>query len=154
MRLVEPRITPPADFPRDDFETPRALFSVYHQLHRFTVDAAANHRNALVPKYYDREQNGLLMPWKGERVWCHPPHSETGDWVRKARYAATLDGALSVLLVPAETNADWFHEHALPVAAIRFLRGAPGFRLHGLPVTDRSARPAPAMAFCVLIFRP
>jgi len=50
----------------------------------FTLDAAANADNAKAPLYFDIETNGLAQSWAGHRVWCNPPFSNLGGWVRKA----------------------------------------------------------------------
>lgn len=49
----------------------------------FDLDVAASPRNAKAPKFYTREDDGLTQPWRGF-VWCNPPYSDCGAWVRKA----------------------------------------------------------------------
>lgn len=50
---------------------------------KFTLDVAAAEHNARAPEFYTREDDGLSLPWSG-RVWCNPPYSDCGAWVRKA----------------------------------------------------------------------
>lgn len=50
---------------------------------KFTLDVAAAEHNAKAPKFYTREDDGLSQPWTGV-VWCNPPYSDCGAWVRKA----------------------------------------------------------------------
>jgi len=49
----------------------------------FDLDVAASPHNAKAPKFYTREDDGLTQPWTG-LVWCNPPYSDCGAWVRKA----------------------------------------------------------------------
>lgn len=49
----------------------------------FTLDVAASAHNTKAPVHYSREEDGLLRQWRGV-VWCNPPFSDCGAWVRKA----------------------------------------------------------------------
>jgi hypothetical protein len=49
----------------------------------FTLDVAAAPHNTKAPEFYTRDDDGLSHPWRG-RVWCNPPYSDCGAWVRKA----------------------------------------------------------------------
>lgn len=49
----------------------------------FNLDVAAAPHNAKAPEFYTREDDGLSQPWRGA-VWCNPPYSDCGAWVRKA----------------------------------------------------------------------
>lgn len=50
--------------------------------------------------------------WTGERVFCNPPWSNIRPFLALAAQAE-----LAVLLVPARTNAEWFHR-ALQLGAV------------------------------------
>ncbi len=65
-----------------------------------------------------------LDPCATERtaVFCNPPYSNVGAWLRKARQSAA-EGALVVCLIPAHTGRDYWHEDVDGVAEVRFLRG-------------------------------
>lgn len=151
-----PRPTPSDDttkFARDDWETPPALFRAYNGLYHFTIDVAANGKNTCCTRYLDTEQDGLSKSWRGHVVWLHPPHSNPGPWVSKARREAQA-GVTVVALVPADVAADWWHRDVMPFASVRFLQGVPQFRLHRLPITEKSRRQLPTTPFAVLVFRP
>lgn len=70
--------------------------------------------------------DGLIMPWSvgvGESVFCNPPYGRTlGLWVRKA-YKESRNGTRIVLLIPARTDTQYFHDYVYGKAEIRFLRG-------------------------------
>lgn len=142
-----------AEFPRDDWETPPELFRSYDGLHHFTLDPAANHRNALVATYFDREADGLLQRWAPHTVWLHPPHSDVGAWILKARTEAR-SGATVVALIPCHTHTDWWHDIVMKDASVRFLRGMPKFRLQRIPLTERADRLGPQDPFAVAVFKP
>lgn len=74
--------------------------------------------------------------------------------MRKARREAER-GTTVVALVPAMTNADWWHEDVAPYASVRFLRGQPQFRLHRLPINpDQAKRKLPAVPFAIVVYKP
>lgn len=93
--------------------------------------------------------DGLSMSW-GKRNFVNPPYSTVGKWIRKG-YQESLNGKLSVFLVPSRTDNQWFHDVVLPYAdEIRFIKG----RLRFIdPQTNRDKDRAP-FASCLIIFRP
>lgn len=118
---------------RADWETPPRIFAREDAVCRFTIDAAANKLNALVPRYFDEEANGLAQSWLGERVWMHPPHGEAALWAEKAHREARR-GVLVVGLLPVRTDAEWWHDHVRSVATVRYLTGRLDWRLHRMPI--------------------
>ena len=121
-----------------EWATPDDLYEAINKEFNFTLDAAATAENTKAPFFYDKESNGLLSSWQGYTVWLNPPYgSKTAkmvDWVIKA-YNESLLGVTSVLLLPARTNTNWFHEYCFKYAEVRFIRGRPRFNnvKHGLP---------------------
>lgn len=85
----------------DRWRTPREVFDFYHARYGFTVDAAADARNRLLPRHFP---DGLRAPWAGERVWCNPPYSYIDPWVEKA-----AEADVACLLLPARTDRPWFN---------------------------------------------
>jgi phage N-6-adenine-methyltransferase len=92
----------------DDRRTPRKLFERWNEEFRFTVDAAANADNALLPKFWSIADNALGLSWEGERVWCNPPYSDLAPWVAKALHQTRLDCPLVVMLLPADRTEQPF----------------------------------------------
>lgn len=137
-REFDPRAIYPAEpskIERSDWETPPALFAREHAWHRFTIDVAANRLNALLPRYFDEEANGLRQSWLGERVWMHPPHGAVAEWTAKAYREATR-GVRVVALLPVRTDEEWWQDHVLfsRFARVKFLTGKLDWRLHRMPI--------------------
>lgn len=101
----------------------------------FTLDVAAAEHNAKAPNYYTREDDGLGQKWWG-RVWCNPPYSDCGAWVRKAwsewERAQEVGGArLIAMLLPANrVEQAWWQDLVEPYRdrpgsplRVEFLRG-------------------------------
>lgn len=86
------------------WQTPPDFFDKLHARFNFTMDGAASHHSALLPKYSTERRP---LPWAGERVFCNPPWSNVRFFLDQSREAE-----LAVFLVPSRTNARWFH-HAL-----------------------------------------
>lgn len=61
------------------------------------MDGAANAGNALLPRYWDQDQDGLQQDWSQENVWCNPPYSRPGPFLKKASTAR-----LAVVLLRAD----------------------------------------------------
>lgn len=116
---------------KSDWRTPRALFDrLNRQWGPFDLDAAASEDNHLCDVWLTESaaSDGLTVDWRNagaHRVWLNPPYGRgiTGKWVAKA-YAESLKGCRVVLLLPARTDAAWFHDLVKPHAFhLEFIRG-------------------------------
>tara|TARA_R110002126_G_C10183612_1_gene475248 strand:+ start:67 stop:501 length:435 start_codon:yes stop_codon:yes gene_type:complete len=116
----------------DDWATPRDLFNVLNEEHRFDLDVAASSTNALCKEWFgldhldEARRDGLKADWYGH-VWCNPPYGRViKDWVLKA----SQHHDLVVMLLPARTDTRWFHELVLPNADVKFIKGRLKFGGH------------------------
>lgn len=89
-----------------NWRTPRPWFDRLHAQFRFTVDAAAEPVNALLPRYWTVKEDALKQDWSGERVYCNPPYENLYPWVRKASNSSNL----VVMVLPSNTETAWFHD--------------------------------------------
>lgn len=94
------------------WRTPREFFLRLHAKYAFTLDGAADD-DALLPRFF-----ADVRSWKGERVFCNPPWSNIPPFVELA-----FEADIAVLLVPARTNARWFHRAIKLGAQVRFFVG-------------------------------
>jgi phage N-6-adenine-methyltransferase len=106
----------------DEWGTPPALFDHYNQKYNFTLDVAASAALAKCERYFSRRQDGLKQEWLGT-CWLNPPYSnrQIAAWCKRA-YQSAQDGAVVVALLPAFTEAQWFHDYASH-AEIELLKG-------------------------------
>lgn len=104
---------------KQNWTTPRTLFDPLNDEYDFTLDGASEAGNGLLPRASTVESP---LPWQGERVFCNPPWSNIKPFVEQA---ASAD--LAVLLVPARTNAVWFHRALELGAQVRFFLKRPSF---------------------------
>lgn len=136
------------DSVRQDWPTPQALFDGMNAEFGFTLDAAASSENTKCVAYIDEASDALKQDWGANIVWLNPPYgAKSGtlkDWVEKS-YDSSCKGATVVMLIPARTNTNWFHDICLAKGEVRFVRGRPKFgdATHGLP-----------QPLCYVIFRP
>jgi len=132
---------------KQDWETPVELFNEINDEFNFTLDAAASEENKKVDNFYSKEDDGLSRSWSKQVVWVNPPYGDRKykiiDWIKKAA-SERLNGATTVMLIPARTNTNWFHDICLRHGEVRFIRGRPRFggAQHGLP-----------QPLCYVIFR-
>jgi site-specific DNA-methyltransferase (adenine-specific) len=107
----------------DEWATPQYLFDELNKEFHFDIDACATDENHKCDVYYTKEQDGLKMEWGGYVVFCNPPYSKIGEWVKKAYYEGRKDNTVVVLLIPSRTDTRWFHNYILHRAEIRFISG-------------------------------
>lgn len=140
----------------DDRRTDPELFAALDARFSFTIDVAAALHNALLPRYFTPEDDGLAQSWSGERVWCNPPYSNIEPWVLKAH--AERDACLVVMLLPANrTEQGWWQDHVEPYRdrcgsrlKVEFLRGRIRF-IH--PEADAiGPNERPPFGCCLLIW--
>jgi len=106
----------------DQWATPQYLFDKLDEEFGFELDVCADETNHKVPRYYDKEANGLEQPWKGV-CWMNPPYGRTiGDWVKKA-YESSRGGAVVVYLLPARTDTKWWRDYVMRASELRFISG-------------------------------
>jgi phage N-6-adenine-methyltransferase len=146
-----------ADDPTDNRATPAEWFAEMQARWRFTLDAAASAMNHKLPRYFDIETNGLEQSWAGERVWCNPPFSNLGDWVRKA-WRESAHTPVIVLLVPANrTEQPWWQDHIEPFRdrpgsplRVEFVRSRRRFIAAGNSAVQANERPP--FGVCLLVW--
>ena len=129
-------------------ETAPQLWQPLHEEFRFTLDVAADERNALCERFCTQfgtcyepgtdlhdwdERDGLLYPWEGESVWCNPPFSDIYPWICKA-WGEFRSARSIVMLVPANrTEQAWWQKGVAPfVKANEFSVRWPAKRQHFL----------------------
>jgi len=81
----------------------------------FDLDVAADEESHWGRGWYTIAEDGLSQPWTG-RVWCNPPYSDIGPWVRKAWFAWEHEGAqvIAMLLPATRTEQPWWTSHVEP----------------------------------------
>ena len=132
---------------KERWSTPDNFFDEINREFDFDVDVCAEEWNAKCPNYYSPDDDGLSKQWTGT-CWMNPPYGRGIErWIRQAYTAAHLNGATVVCLVPARTDAAWWHDYAIK-GEIRFVRG----RIHFTDPNGKTGRPKFGCA--VVIFRP
>lgn len=110
----------------DEWETPAWVFDSLHGEFGFTLDGASTAGNAKCKKYSTAE---VELLWAGERVFCNPPYSNIGYFVRRA-----FDAELAVLLLPVRTDSDWHRVLCESGAEMRYWRRRIAFLEAGKPM--------------------
>ena len=121
------------------WETPQELFNLLNEEFSFDVDLAGNKSNAKCPNFISKEQDALKQEWNGV-CWLNHPYggnkeNSLKNWVKKSYEESRKGGCIVVMLIPARTNTEWWHEYCMKAKEIRLVRGRPKFKgnIHGLP---------------------
>lgn len=119
---------------REDWETPPEVFRYLDRRYRFVCDLAASHENAKCERYNSREAwpNPLDAQWPRHGwCWLNPPYGEA--IIPFVTRCARETKRHIVALLPANTDAGWFHEFVLrrPHAHVTWVRGRIQFLLGG-----------------------
>lgn len=101
---------------REDIDLRATSWETFQPLHErfhFTLDVAASQHNAKCVRFVTKQQDGLSVPWSGERVWCNPPYSRIPAWVEKAwsEWRSGNPPSCIVMLLPANrTEQAWWQD--------------------------------------------
>ena len=88
--------------------TPLEIWNDLSKEFKFTVDACSSDKNHLLPKYWTKKDDALKQNWDNEIVYCHPMYDiNIPKFIKKAFKSKCL----SVFLLPASTNAIYFHDY-------------------------------------------
>lgn len=110
--------------------TPKSIWENLSKEFNFTVDACASDKNHLLPKYWTENNSALDKNWDNEIVYCHPMYD---IYIPKFIKKAIESKCITVFLLPASTNAEYFHKYLYKKqnVDIRFLpreKGGNGYK--------------------------
>lgn len=119
----------------DFWGTPQEFFVSLHNEFHFTIDAAADDTNHLLPRWWGPGSslgaNALEVPWKGETCWLNPPYSNILDFARKARYESLFNSVTTVMLIPSRTDTRYWHQYIWNEYDNKFQEGVEGRFIRG-----------------------
>ena len=108
----------------DLWSTPQDFFNKLNEEFNFSLDPCATHENKKCQKYFTKETDGLSKSWEGEIVFCNPPYGrEIKQWVEKGYKESKKNKTKVVMLLPARTDTQWFHNYIYKKSEIRFIKG-------------------------------
>jgi hypothetical protein len=166
---------------KNSTRTPPDLFGKYNEIWKFTLDAAADHTNALCDQYatamglftksafpglppietmvFDRPiaRDGvdLARKWRIDDgpVWINPPYGlgQIEPFIDAWGTAYMRYGVRSVMLLPARTGNAWYKLWVPRAREVEFI-GRVGFLDHeGRPILDKHGRQAKSGFDCMVI---
>lgn len=107
------------------------------------IEAKKDSNRSCCVHFFTEEENGLAQPWT-ENAFVNPvympktldPHNNIELWIEKTITEAMVNRTVNVMLLPAYTDADWYHDQVLGIATeIRHIRGRVKFWKDGKPTT-------------------
>ena len=109
----------------NDWTTPQGFFDALdNRFGPFTLDAAASIDNYKVNKYLTNSDDSLTQDWSGNKVFLNPPYGRAlKDWVRKAYEEGQKDNTTVVMLIPARTDTQYWHDYVMKADEILLVKG-------------------------------
>lgn len=134
----------------DEYETPRELFKELCSIHNIfpKIDVCANANNKKCRDFFGVNVDGLRCEWAVD-VWCNPPHSMTGDFVKKAYEQWKENNVNIMMIIPANTcSSKYWHKYIEGNAKYYAVKGRIRFLHEGKPSQFMSRN-----AYMCIVFR-
>lgn len=96
-----------------NWRTPKPFFDWVNAQFGFTIDVAAEKGNALLRKYWTKEDNAFRQDWTGHVWWLNPEYDEAIRWMERSRHAAAFQASCGVNLVPARPDTKWWRHFVM-----------------------------------------
>ena len=122
----------------DEWETPNDLIHELTKRHGVfsQLDVCATHDNTKCRSWYDSDMNGLTSQWIQD-VWCNPPHSKTGLFVKKAYEQWKKYNVNIMMIIPTNTmSSNFWHNYIEGFAEYHPIKGRIRFLYNGRPAKD------------------
>jgi len=97
---------------RKDWKTPVKLYNTINQIFKFNFD----------PCPVNPTFDGLSIEWKKSNFVNCPYGKEIKHWVKKA-YEESQKGKIVVMLIPARTDTQYWHDYIMKANEIWFIKG-------------------------------
>ena len=108
----------------NEWATPQPFFDKLDEKFNFTLDPCATKKTAKCKKYFTAKDNGLSKSWEGETVFVNPPYGkELKHWVKKSYEESRNANTTVVLLCPARTDTQYFHNYMMKASELHFIKG-------------------------------
>lgn len=91
----------------------------------FDIDLAADSSNHVCARYYSREDDALVRPWRVGTGWnwLNPEFGNIGPWAQRARDQSIEHNAHTAMLIPASVGANWWRDYVHDWARVLCLNG-------------------------------
>ena len=113
----------------DEWATPQEFYDWANERYGpFDLDAAASAGNTKVAQsFFTKEDSALAKgasSWGLHTIaWLNPPYSQTRTFLAQAVLAVRAGAARVVVLVPARTDTQWWHETVPHCSEVLLLKG-------------------------------
>tara|TARA_B110001454_G_scaffold218474_1_gene246547 strand:- start:136 stop:588 length:453 start_codon:yes stop_codon:yes gene_type:complete len=134
----------------DEYETPDEVFKYLCNKYKIipSIDVCANVDNKKCRDFFGVGTDGLKCNWI-VNAWVNPPHSMTGDFVKKSYEQWKENNINIIMIIPANTcSSKYWHEYIEGNAEYHAIKGRIRF-LHEGKLSDFMSR----NAYMCIIFR-
>lgn len=92
---------------RQDWGTPRPIFSWFHAAFGFTRDVCAQPWSAKLKRYWTKRDNALAQSWRDEIGFDNPPYDHALAFTSHGKHEAIM-GGVNAHLVPSRVETNWY----------------------------------------------
>tara|TARA_R110002020_G_scaffold11474_2_gene43149 strand:- start:535 stop:984 length:450 start_codon:yes stop_codon:yes gene_type:complete len=124
----------------DEWETPPQLMINLCEIYNveLDLDVCATQENTKCFNFFTKEDDGLSKSWV-QNAWVNPPHSKTGDFVRKSYEQWQENNIDIMLLIPTNTmSSQYWHEYIEGNAEYHPIKGRINFLKDGVKSPHQS----------------
>src|SRR3990167_8570421 len=107
----------------DNWQTPPEFFKVVDNEFGCMLDAAASDTNKLCGDWITAEEDALKTPWDANVVWCNPPYTMIGPFVKRGFEQSQEQKNTVLMLLPAYTDPKYWSNYVMQAHEVRFLKG-------------------------------
>jgi phage N-6-adenine-methyltransferase len=110
------------------WQTPMGLYSYLDDIYHFKLDAAADRTSFKADVWYgpgsEHGEDAFVETQWPSPAWCNPPYGKGIErWLAKFVEQSRARSVMTVALLPARTESQWWKKGIVPYADIIFLSG-------------------------------
>lgn len=108
-----------------EWSTPQEFFEKLDwRFGPFDLDPCAGPANTKCANFFTEAENGLSKDWGGFTSFVNPPYGRGIDkWIKKSYQESRKENTKVVLLIPARTDTQYWHQYVMKADEVYFIKG-------------------------------
>ena len=108
-----------------EWSTPQDFFDKLNwRFGEFNLDPCADYTNTKCANFFTEAEDGLSKSWEGFTSFINPPYGRGMDrWIQKAYEESRKEDTRVVMLIPARTDTNYWHQYVMKADEVYFVKG-------------------------------